>query len=136
MKSWLVLALGLVSSLTALSEEENKEAVKSAEERVAELEARVAKLEAEVKRLTDKPKAPVVATSPKGSEARPSKGLSQEDVNRFRSLSEEGKANLRAKLSDNREQLISMSAEQREVFMKKALEDAMKEDAAKPKEEK
>lgn len=130
MKIQLVLGLGLLVALTGLPAEEKKVAVKTAEERVTELEARVVKLEAEVRRLKEKPKVPVVTTVPKGSEARPSKGPSEEDRNRYLNLSEAGKEKLRDKFQDNREVFLEMDSEQRKVFVKQAFEEVVKEDAA------
>ena len=130
MKIQLVLGLGLLVALTGLPAEEKKVAVKTAEERVTELEARVVKLEAEVRRLKEKPKVPVVTTVPKSSEARPSRGPSEEDRNRYMNLSEAGKEKLRDKFQDNREVFLEMDSEQRKVFVKQAFEEVVKEDAA------
>ena len=135
MKIQLVLGLGLLVALTGLPAEEKKVAVKTAEERVTELEARVVKLEAEVRRLKEKPKVPVVTTVPKSSEARPSRGPSEEDRNRYMNLSEAGKEKLRDKFQDNREEFLKMDSEQRKIFVKQAFEEVVKEDAATKKDE-
>lgn len=134
MKIQLVLGLGLLVALTGLPAEEKKVAVKTAEERVTELEARVVKLEAEVRRLKEKPKVPVATTVPKSSEARPSRGPSEEDRNRYMNLSEAGKEKLRDKFQDNREEFLKMDSEQRKMFVKQAFEEVVKEDAATKKD--
>ena len=129
MKIQLVLGLGLLVALTGLPAEEKKVAVKTAEERVTELEARVVKLEAEVRRLKEKPKVPVVTTVPKSSEARPSRGPSEEDRNRYMNLSEAGKTKLREKFVEHREEMIDMTAEERSEFMKNLFYEVLREDA-------